>query len=381
MENIENNTKANEDNISQDVDDLKPAATSTPINQSIEDLAHDYKNIKKEVIKEEPDYNVTVGMAIMPEMIMYENMLPTSSTKKIISEVPSEMRKLATPLGTVEMTTDSQENKKPKYFTRRRGKRFAKKRMTRGRLSSMYLKVSRMNSFLTGDQEPVLFQDPSVLEFNDTEILQRNISYSSFHSLRDEFTDILDLTTESYKNLNNSVECEVKAETRDAETLTFVEKRNSCIQVNDEILVELQMDFIPKNIRSFLNLLKSSETNTKFFLNSSLFNMKMGQRWKTDEEFRKGLELMATLWPANSDDRSCMNLNSYEDFVSVLNCLDVFEEMFKPLKIVMLKEIETEINERLMIFHNQKMESEFYCTVYYPVERKNALEFEQLLKS
>lgn len=47
----------------------------------------------------------------------------------------------------------------------------------------------------------------------------------------------------------------------------------------------------------------------------------------------------------------------------------------------MLQEIETEINERLMIFHTLQKESEFYCTVYYPVERKCGLEIAQLLKS
>lgn len=47
----------------------------------------------------------------------------------------------------------------------------------------------------------------------------------------------------------------------------------------------------------------------------------------------------------------------------------------------MLQEIEKEINERLMNFHTFQKESEFYCTVYYPVKRKSAPEFAQLLKS
>ncbi|XP_065354840.1 putative uncharacterized protein DDB_G0267840 isoform X2 [Calliphora vicina] len=46
----------------------------------------------------------------------------------------------------------------------------------------------------------------------------------------------------------------------------------------------------------------------------------------------------------------------------------------------LLKQIEAELNERLMIFHNHQKESEFYCTVYYPVKRKSAPDITQLYK-
>lgn len=44
----------------------------------------------------------------------------------------------------------------------------------------------------------------------------------------------------------------------------------------------------------------------------------------------------------------------------------------------MLKQLEEKLNESLMIFHNRKMESEFYCTVYYPVKRPESSEVAQI---
>lgn len=35
-----------------------------------------------------------------------------------------------------------------------------------------------------------------------------------------------------------------------------------------------------------------------------------------------------------------------------------------------MQQIEDQINEQLMNFHTKRMESEFYCTVYYPVKRE-----------
>lgn len=332
---IDHSTNSNESHFAQNITGIGPAATSTPKNLSLEDIKTENINLKHEPssiedIKENHLVNdITVGMAFMPEVYIKETMLPSCYEKKVITEVPSELRKLA-----IKPLECSGFEKTKQISTRtRRGKRFAKKRMTRGRISSFHLKINRMVSYLFNDQETPLFQDASELEINESEVLQRSISYGSFHSLKEEFMENVDFTAIIHK-YDVCVDCDLKVETKDNATLTFIEKQDSSIQVNDEIAIELLMDVIPQNIRSFLEKLKNSSTNTKIRLNSSLFNMKIIQSWKTNMKFRQGLEILAEIFSCNTDNSNNEFLNSYEDFVNVMNCLDILEEMFKPQKIL-----------------------------------------------
>ncbi|KAI8129868.1 Janus kinase and microtubule-interacting protein 1 [Lucilia cuprina] len=364
-----NNDVNKDNNYTLQTDILQPLATSTPNNQSLEDFNIKVEDIKTEVAvnddikQEETNINITVGMAFIPPIRIDDSLLPSCSQKKAICEVPSELRKLASPSEVDQRKTTQSSSKL------RRGKRFAKKRMTRGRISNLHLKVNRMVSWLFDDQKPTIFQDASDLDINRSEVLQRNISYGSFHSLREDLEEITEAAAKVFDKIDVSVECELKSETKEIATIALIEKIDSCIQVNDEIAVDLQLEAMPTHIRCLLNLLKASATNTKLLLNSSLFNMKICHRWKADEEFRQGLEILATLSLFNSSDSSSsVCLNSYEEFVSVMNCINVLEDMFKPYKILLLQELESEINERLMVFHNLKKESEFYCTVYYPIK-------------
>ena len=314
---------------------LEPNAASSPKQQSMEELNQDAEPVQEAndsvppepapEPEKSPETDVTVGLALMPETQINETILPSSLLKQVICEVPSELRKLATPHTNVRPHASKHSSR---TMQKKRGKRCAKTRMTRGRVSNLHIKVKHMLSNLIHNEAPADFHDASDLDVYESEILQRNISYGSFHSLKEE-------TLEKFDSLkiDASVGCEIKMDTKDRATVTLVEKQDSGIQVNDELAIELQMIDIPAHVRYFLGRLKASASNTKFLFNSSVFNMKIYKHWRSDFQFRQGLTNVSKIFSYDSDVSGQACLESYEDFVNAMNCLHVLEELFKPHKI------------------------------------------------
>lgn len=309
---------------------IQPIATSSPIQQSMAEFRQS-EAVDSLPSTEQTEIEVTVGFALITETQVNEKSLFSNSPnllKQVICEVPSELRKLAKPSVSAQINRNSSRIQQKK-----RGKKCAKTRMTRGRVSNLHIKVKHMLSNLISNGGAFVdFQDASDMDIYESEILQRNISYGSFHSLREE--NLLE-NLEPLK-IDASVECEIKMNTKDTATITVIEYQDSSIQVNDALAVELQMIDMPESVRKFLDRLKSSASDTKFLCNSSIFNMKIYKHWHFDSKFREGLTIISNIFTSNdADDVSRQtNFESYEDFVNALNCLYVLENLFKPHKIL-----------------------------------------------
>uniref|UniRef100_A0A1B0A3L9 Uncharacterized protein n=1 Tax=Glossina pallidipes TaxID=7398 RepID=A0A1B0A3L9_GLOPL len=304
-----------------------------------------------------------IGIALVPEFIIDENFLPSCSndSKKVICEVPSELRKLSTAptLPKVEAILQNSE-RSSRHIKKKHNIRSIKRRMIRGRVNCLNARLRRIVSCINARQSGALFQDASDLDICESEVLQRNLSYESFHSISEEALELPE-------KVDVSTETEIINQTVGTATETSVAKADSSVQVNDELAVQGQMDCIPAHIRCFLSMLKASAPRSQY--SSNLFNMRLCQYWKTSREFRDGLEILAAFAAFKSEDPKNISLENYEDFVNAMSCMHFLHELFKPTEIPMLKQLEEKLNESLMIFHNRKMESEFYCTVYYPVKR------------
>ncbi|KAI9577552.1 hypothetical protein GQX74_005014 [Glossina fuscipes] len=313
-----------------------------------------------------------VGIALVPEFIIDENFLPSCShdSKKVICEVPSELRKLSTAPAIPKVEALLQNpDRSSRRIKKKHNRRSIKRRMIRGRVNCLNARLRRIVSCINARQTGTLFQDASDLDICESEVLQRNLSYESFHSISEE-------ALEPPEKVDVSTETEIINQTVGTTTETFVAKADSSVQVNDEFAVQGQMDCIPAHIRCFLSMLKASAPRSQY--SSNLFNMRLCQYWKTNREFRDGLEILAAFAAFKSEDPKNISLENYDDFVNAMSCMHFLHELFKPTDIPMLKQLEEKLNESLMIFHNRKMESEFYCTVYYPVKRPESSEVAQI---
>lgn len=373
-----------------------PLATSSPVEQS-QSLEDQFNQIRKEELARESiedklkpsEVSLTVGVALVPSMKMAANSLCPSSLemKKVICEVPSELRKLTK---TFSRSTNDPSGTFKEHKKRRKVR--AKRRFARARIHSLHERVKRIVS----NMQSRSCHDVSDLEIYDSEVLQSNLSYGSFRSLQDDNTDI------SHGGVDVSTECAIREAMVDMQTETFIEKCDSSTQVSGELdSMPDELDEIPAHIRCFISMLKSSANAPK---KNATFSTKLIQKWRLDTDFRKSLEVLSAFASLKSHDNAReITLESCESFVEIMSCLQTLQDFIRPLSSAvrlpmightfngyifnktffvasqMLSKIEDQINERLMEFHNMNMESQFYCTVYYPVKRASPSDISKLI--
>lgn len=136
-----------------------------------------------------------------------------------------------------------------------------------------------------------------------------------------------------------------------------------------DVSVEQRMLLMPLRTRCFVNLVQNA-VDTGFDLAG--FRARLIQLWEGDENFRENIERMQDMW---TEKQPPGWVESYEGFVAVLGCVRSLKLAVIPASSALLEEIEQRINARMVLFHNQKMDSELYCTVFYPVERRHSVFF------
>ncbi|XP_017846681.1 CAP-Gly domain-containing linker protein 1 isoform X3 [Drosophila busckii] len=170
-----------------------------------------------------------------------------------------------------------------------------------------------------------------------------------------------------------SLGLQVCPETCDAALQAQCETQECGVQA-DNVGVEQRLMLMPARTRAFLELLQASISDLSQF-DMDEFRARVLQLWEGSEEFREHIELLQELCvETNQPPGHGQQLESYDAFVAVLGCVRALKFALKPSKSPVLEQLEERINERLISYHNQKVESEFYCTIYYPVERRNALQ-------
>lgn len=141
-----------------------------------------------------------------------------------------------------------------------------------------------------------------------------------------------------------------------------------CAIQADNVGVEQRLLLLPTRTRAFIALLQEKIVDDGSF-NVDVFRSRVLQLWEGSEEFREHIELLQDL---NATTAANMVVN-YDIFVAVLGCVRALKLALKPCSSSLLLLLEERINERLINFHHRKVESEFYCTIYLPVERRNSL--------
>ncbi|XP_036233259.2 putative leucine-rich repeat-containing protein DDB_G0290503 isoform X2 [Bactrocera oleae] len=359
----------------------KPQKSESPETELAADDVIAEENLEIPEIDIEPEANendvetthgqdLTIAMALMPQFVIDECLMPIfmppkqkPTCLKQISEVPSELRMLST--GARETPKISETFKRLSLATSQRNrKRRIKRRVLQTRVRRI---VSCFNA-----RRPTRFHDVIDIDISQSEVLQR---FDSFHSLRED-------TTEPHHKMDAFTETNFDKFDKETETEgIYIESRESSVQVNDDMNPERMLDCVPSQTRMFINLLKTSVIQDTIEVTE--FNKNLLKRWEADKEFRDGLEILQTYSVFDTNNNEQVSAENYEHFVNAMSCLHVLEELFKPTKVLIMQQIEDQINEQLMNFHTKRMESEFYCTVYYPVKREinseNTNEYELLL--
>ncbi|XP_062122812.1 putative leucine-rich repeat-containing protein DDB_G0290503 isoform X3 [Drosophila sulfurigaster albostrigata] len=163
---------------------------------------------------------------------------------------------------------------------------------------------------------------------------------------------------------------QVSPEMRDEELQTQWITHECGIQA-DNVGVDHRLLMLPSRTRAFLELLQSRLTDEADF-DVNVFRCRVLQLWEGSEEFREHIELLQDLCTEHASKQA-----SYDIFVGVLGCVRALKFILKPSNSPLLHQLEQSVNERLTSYHNQKVESEFYCTIYLPVERPNPLHLAQ----
>lgn len=140
-----------------------------------------------------------------------------------------------------------------------------------------------------------------------------------------------------------------------------------CAIQAENVGVEPRLLLLPLRTRKFIELLQEKIVDEAGF-SVDVFRSRILQLWEDSEEFREHIELLQDLNTPNTGS----NLEvSYDIFVAVLGCVHALKLALKPCSSALLLQLEERINERLVNYHHRKVESEFYCTIYLPVERPN----------
>ncbi|XP_037948506.1 myosin-2 heavy chain-like [Teleopsis dalmanni] len=284
-----------------------------------------------------------VGMALVPSFSLPEEELPSCSEleKKQICEVPSMLRKI---------TLESSKYSDVMVTNLRK---IRKRRRYKSSLISIHSRLRRYIS-LNSHKSRKFFDLPD----GDDEEVQRTVSYESFKSFEE---DVIECSSKTDAFTSTEIEQENKR------TQTFTEKSESYVQVTDDYNAEKLMQVIPSDMRSFVYMLKSTAqlSNNE----SDECNMKIVQEWELNKEFRDGIVLLRTYTIAQTENNK-KPFENYEDYVHALSTIQILKEIFKPATVPILERFETGINEQLMLYHTNQMESRFYCTIYVPVKRQ-----------
>lgn len=216
--------------------------------------------------------------------------------------------------------------------------------------------------------------------------LQRKREHRSFHSMSSFYslyTDRGTLPTQSqfasvfdvqwgrahFKEVmewhSQLVQASAKMLDEGQQTDAFWGKQDCAIQA-ENVGVEPRLLLLPVRTRKFIELLQEKIVDDAGF-GVDVFRSRVLQLWEGSEEFREHIELLQDL---NTPSGSNLEV-SYDIFVAVLGCVHALKLALKPCSSALLLQLEERINERLVNYHHRKVESEFYCTIYLPVERPN----------
>ncbi|EDW96574.2 intracellular protein transport protein USO1 isoform X2 [Drosophila yakuba] len=297
---------------------------------------------------------------------------------KNISEVPYSMMQLFDEVNPVDQKHEPEPNKK------------SKRRAKEDKHSSTYNRQRKIGRFLFRRIYPAHMrngQSHRTLGFQ----LQQSLSCGSFHSLLsvhsahsarsgisrhslhaevvnldwESLASVSIVQTEELKSLEEEVQ--VTAECNEQEVQVKPETVESGTQA--DVGVEQRLLLMPLRTRCFVDLLQGAVDG---FFDVSAFRTRLLHLWEDGEDFRERLEFLQDMWTEKSHQKS---QDSYEGFVAALDCVQNLKLALKPASSALLEQIERRIHTRLLLFHNQKAESEFCCTVYIPVERSNSTLF------
>ncbi|XP_070072713.1 uncharacterized protein Pif1A isoform X2 [Drosophila takahashii] len=219
--------------------------------------------------------------------------------------------------------------------------------------------------------------------------LQQSLSSNSFHSLFSVQTahssrsgvslcslhaEVINLDWESLASVSfvqteelKSLEEAIQATPDCAEQEVQVQPETVECGTQADVGVEQRLLLMPLRTRCFVDLLQGAVDG---YFDLSAFRTRLLHLWEDGEDFREHLEFLQDMWTEKNQQES---LESYEGFVAALGCVQSLKQALKPATSALLDQIEQRIHARLVLYHNQKMESEFCCTVYIPVERSNSL--------
>ncbi|XP_030373956.1 golgin subfamily B member 1-like isoform X3 [Scaptodrosophila lebanonensis] len=369
-----------EEPVDQPVEKPKtPSGSSSPVSVSKRGSTLSQKSRRKSRRSSGGGGGVTytVGMALIPPIV-----LSTYDGKKELCEVPTEMRQLIDSSGT-ELEKNSEDisetgNVDGVRRKRRTCKQFNNRRVCRGRV--------RRSSGTMGKE---YFFDAT-----GTGPLRKSLSYCSFHSLTSmhsvrsvssalsmnslhaEFIEWPVERLEAHAFVQTELETESKMvqvtpDCCDQEVLAKSDLVDLAMQ-SEEASVEHRLMLMPLRTRGFVELLQRCVQQEDF--DSTDFRARLLHLWETSEEFREHIELLQDLCMDCPRPHNAEQLESYDKFVAVLGCVRALKFAMKPFVSQLLNEIEEKINGRLIRYHNHKVESEFYCTIYYPVERRNNIQ-------
>ncbi|XP_043656162.1 cytospin-A isoform X2 [Drosophila teissieri] len=292
---------------------------------------------------------------------------------KNISEVPCSMMQLLD-----EVDPEPESNRK------------SKKRAKEEKHSRTHNRQRRIRRYLFRRSYPAHMRKGQSLRTLGFQ-LQQSLSCGSFHSLWSVHTahsarsgisrhslhaELVNLDweslasvsivqTEELKSLEEEVQ--VTAECNEQEVQAQPETVECGTQA--DVGVEQRLLLMPLRTRCFVDLLQGAVDG---YFDVSAFRTRLLHLWEDGEDFRERLEFLQDMWTEKSHQKS---QDSYEGFVAALDCVQNLKLALKPASSALLEQIERRIHTRLLLFHNQKAESEFCCTVYIPVERSNSTLF------
>ncbi|XP_065722136.2 paramyosin isoform X3 [Drosophila suzukii] len=291
-----------------------------------------------------------------------------------ISEVPSSMRKLSEEQEPEPKPKPGKKNKKrgkdskeeqpnPQRRQRSMLRRFLFRRIYRARMRSRSMGFQLQQSLSCNSFH-------SVLSVHTAHSTRSGVSLYSLHA------EVVNLDWESLASVSFVQTDELKCLEEEVQATPICSEQEVQVQpetvecgTQADVGVEQRLLLMPLRTRCFVDLLQGAVDG---YFDVSAFRTRLLHLWEDGEDFREHLEFMQDMWTEKNHQES---LESYEGFVAALGCVQSLKSALKPASSELLDQIEQRIHARLVLYHNQKMESEFCCTVYIPVERSNSMLF------
>ncbi|XP_043951263.1 uncharacterized protein LOC108031425 isoform X2 [Drosophila biarmipes] len=297
---------------------------------------------------------------------------PSDDQEKKISEVPSSMRKLSEEpepepkLGKKirkRAKAPKEEQANPQRRQRSMLRRFIFRRIYRARMRSRSMGFQLQQSLSCNSFH-------SVLSVHTAHSSRSGVSLYSLHAEMvnldwESLASVSFVQTEEVKRLEEKVQATPECSEQEAQ----VQPETVECGTQADVGVEQRLLLMPLRTRCFVDLLQDAVDG---YFDVSAFRTRLLHLWEDGEDFREHLEFLQDMWTEKNHNES---LESYEGFVAALGCVQSLKQALKPASSELLDQIEQRIHARLVLFHTQKMESEFCCTVYIPVERSNSMLF------